>query len=59
MYYEENEIYENGDIVRIIATGEVGEVKCDMDNGFTYVYTDKDGIKLYGNDELELAEEDK
>lgn len=55
MYIEENEIYENGDNVRIIATGEIGEVKCDMDNGFTYIYTDKEGIKLYGNDEIELV----
>ena len=55
MYIEENEIYENGDNVRIIATGEIGEVKCDMDNGFIYVYTDKEGIKLYGNDEIELV----
>jgi hypothetical protein len=29
-----------------------------MDNGFTYVIIGED-IKLYGNDELELAEEDK
>lgn len=55
MYIEENEIYENGDKVKIIETGEIGEVKCDMDNGFTYV-TIGDDTKLYGNDELELVE---
>lgn len=56
MFVEENEIYENGDKVRIIENGEIGEVKCDMDNGFTYVHTTNTGIKLYGNDEIELIE---
>ena len=57
MFIKENEVFENEDKVRILETGEIREVKCDMDNGFTYVCTDKEGIKLYGNYELELIEE--